>query len=78
MTRHDNPPDIETVTNQLVVLAREENIRLILLLETTASSSLEYIVDGVVPLEVEEDDRGRTRRHLRLEKLRGVRIGNRL
>ncbi|MDL0132115.1 ATPase domain-containing protein, partial [Halobacterium salinarum] len=76
--RHDDPPDIETVTNQLVVLAREENIRLMLVSETAESSSLEYIVDGVVSLEVEEDDRGRTRRHLRLEKLRGVRIGNRL
>jgi KaiC/GvpD/RAD55 family RecA-like ATPase len=77
-TRHDDPPDIETVTNQLVVLAREENIRLLLVSETRQSSSLEYIVDGVVTLQVEEDDRGRTRRHLRLEKLRGVRISNRL
>lgn len=77
-TRHDDSPDIETVTNQLVVLAREENIRLMLVSETAESSSLEYIVDGVVTLDVEEDDRGRTRRHLRLEKLRGVRIGNRL
>lgn len=77
-TRHDDPPDIETVTNQLVVLAREENTRLTLVSETAESASLEYIVDGVVSLEVEEDGRGRTRRHLRLEKLRGVRIGNRL
>ncbi|MFB6119383.1 gas vesicle protein GvpD basic region 2 domain-containing protein [Halosegnis sp.] len=77
-TRHDAPPDIETVTNQLVVLAREENIRLMLVSETADSSSLGYIADGVVTLEVEEDNRGRTRRHLRLEKLRGVRIANRL
>ena len=76
--RHDDPPDIKTVTNQLVVLAREESIRLMLVSETAESSSLEYIVDGVVTLQVEEDNRGRTRRHLRLEKLRGVRIGNRL
>jgi KaiC/GvpD/RAD55 family RecA-like ATPase len=77
-TRHDDPPDIETVTNQLVALARRENIRLLLVSETTDSSPLEYIVDGVVTLQVTEDERGRTRRHLRLEKLRGVRIGNRL
>lgn len=76
--RHDEPPDIEAVTNQLVALAREEGIRLVLVSETANTSSLEYIVDGVVTLQVEEDDRGRTRRQLRLEKLRGVRIGNRL
>ncbi|MDL0130447.1 gas vesicle protein GvpD, partial [Halobacterium salinarum] len=76
--RHDDPPDIKTVTNQLAVLAREENIRLMLVTETAAPSSLEYIVDGVVTLQVKEDDRGRTRRDLRLDKLRGVRIGNRL
>lgn len=66
------------MTNQLAVLAREENIRLMLVTETAAPSSLEYIVDGVVTLQVKEDDRGRTRRDLRLDKLRGVRIGNRL
>lgn len=76
--RHDEPPDIETMTNQLVALTREEGIRLMLVSETAETSSLEYIVDGVVTLQVEEDDRGRTRRQLRLEKLRGVRIGNRL
>lgn len=77
-TRHDNPPDIETVMNQLVVLAREENIRLLLVSEMAESPSLEHIADGVVTLQVEEDGRGRTRRHIRLEKLRGVRISNRL
>ncbi len=77
-TRHDDPPGIETVTTQLVALARQEGIRTLLVSETTDSSSLEYIVDGVVSLQVAEDERGRTRRHLRLEKLRGVRIGNRL
>jgi KaiC/GvpD/RAD55 family RecA-like ATPase len=77
-TRHDDPPDIETVTTQLVALARQEDIRLLLVSETADSSPLEYIVDGVVTLQVTEDERGRTRRHLRLEKLRGVRIGNRL
>ncbi|WP_363465211.1 gas vesicle protein GvpD basic region 2 domain-containing protein [Halogeometricum borinquense] len=77
-TRHDEPPDIETVTTQLVALARQEGIRLLLVSETADSSPLEYIVDGVVTLQVAEDERGRTRRHLRLEKLRGVRIGNRL
>lgn len=77
-SRSDDPPDIETVTNQLVALARQENIRMLLVSETSDSSPLEYIVDGVVSLQVAEDERGRTRRHLRLEKLRGVRIGNRL
>jgi KaiC/GvpD/RAD55 family RecA-like ATPase len=77
-TRHDDLPSIEAVTNQLVALAREENIRLILVSETMESSSLEYVVDGVITLSAEEDDRGRTRRYLRLGKLRGVRIGNRL
>jgi KaiC/GvpD/RAD55 family RecA-like ATPase len=77
-TRHDDLPSIEAVTNQLVALAREENIRLMLVSETMESSSLEYVVDGVITLSAEEDDRGRTRRYLRLGKLRGVRIGNRL
>ncbi|EMA04408.1 gas-vesicle operon protein gvpD [Haloferax mediterranei ATCC 33500] len=77
-SRHDDSPDIETVTTQLVSLARQENIRLLLVSETADSSPLEYIVDGVVTLQVAEDERGRTRRYLRLEKLRGVRIGNRL
>lgn len=77
-TRHDDLPSIGAVTNQLVALAREENIRLMLVSETVESSSLEYVVDGVITLSAEEDDRGRTRRYLRLEKLRGVRIGNRL
>ena len=77
-TRHDDLPSIEAVTNQLVALAREENIRLMLVSETVESSSLEYVVDGVITLSAEEDDRGRTRRYLRLGKLRGVRIGNRL
>ncbi|TSD14763.1 protein gvpD [Haloglomus irregulare] len=77
-TRHGDSPSIETVTNQLVVLAREQNMRLMLVSETAESPSLGYIVDGVVTLEVKEDDRGRTHRHLRFEKLRGVRIGNRL
>lgn len=77
-TRHDDPPDIETVTNKLVALAHQEDIRLLLVSETTDSSPIEYIVDGVVRLQVSEDERGRTRRHLLLEKLRGVRIGNRL
>lgn len=77
-TRHDDPPDIEMVTTQLVALARQEDIRLLLVSETADSSPLEYIVDGVVSLQVAEDNRGRTRRDLRLEKLRGVRIGNRL
>jgi KaiC/GvpD/RAD55 family RecA-like ATPase len=76
--RHHDPPDIKTVTNQLVALARQENIRLLLVSESTEPSPLEYIVDGVVTLQVDEDERGRTRRHLHLEKLRGVRIGNRL
>lgn len=77
-TRQNDPSDIETATNQLAVLAREENIRLILVSETTRSPSLAYVVDGVVTLEAAEDDHGRTHRYLRLEKLRGVRIGNRL
>ncbi|MFA9517158.1 gas vesicle protein GvpD basic region 2 domain-containing protein [Halopenitus sp. H-Gu1] len=77
-TRHDDPPDIETVTTQLVALARQEDIRTLLVSETADSSPLEYIVDGVVSLQVSEDQRGRTRRHLRLEKLRSVRIDNRL
>ncbi|WP_181692580.1 gas vesicle protein GvpD basic region 2 domain-containing protein [Natronomonas sp. LN261] len=76
--RHDDPPDIETMTTQLVALAREEGIRTLLVSETADSPSLGYIVDGVIALEVSEDERGRTRRRLRLEKLRGVRIGNRL
>ena len=76
--RHNTPPDKETVTNQLVALARKENIRLLLVSETTETSLLEDIVDGVVTLQVDEDERGRTRRNLRLEKLRGVRIGNRM
>lgn len=77
-TRYDDPPDIETVTTQLVALARQEDVRTLLVSETADSSPLEYIVDGVVSLQVGEDERGRTRRHLRLEKLRGVRISNRL
>ncbi|GGJ05414.1 protein gvpD [Halobellus salinus] len=76
--RSDDPPSIEAVTNQLVVLAREENIRLILVSETAEPVSLEYVVDGVITLNVEDDERGRTRRYLQLKKLRGVRIGNRL
>jgi RecA-superfamily ATPases implicated in signal transduction len=76
--RHDDPPDIETVTTQLVALAREKGIRTLLVSENVASPPLEYIVDGVVALQVSEDNRGRTRRQLKLEKLRGVRIGNRL
>lgn len=76
--RHDEAPDIETVTNRLVALARQNSIRLLLVSEAAGESPLEYIVDGVVKLQVGEDERGRTRRHLRLEKLRGVRIGNRL
>ncbi len=76
--RHDDPPDIETVTTQLVALAREKGIRTLLVSESVASPALEYIVDGVVTLQVSEDERGRTRRQLKLEKLRGVRIGNRL
>lgn len=76
--RQDNPPGIEAMTNQLVTLARQEDIRLVLVSEAREKPSLEYIVDGVVTLQVTEDERGRTRRHLKLEKLRGVRIGNRL
>lgn len=76
--RHDAPPDIETVTNRLVALARQDTIRLLLVSESAGASPLEYIVDGVVNLHAEADERGRTRRYLRLEKLRGVRIGNRL
>lgn len=75
---HDDPPDIETATNQLVSLARQEGMCLILVSELTESSPLKYVVDGVVTLQVTEDERGRTRRHLKLEKLRGVHIDNRL
>lgn len=76
--RHNDPPNIETVTTQLVALAREKGIRTLLVSEASESSSLEYIVDGVVALQVSEDERGRTRRQLKFEKLRGIRIGNRL
>lgn len=76
--RHDSPPSIETVTNQLVALARDAGVRLVLVSETATQSPLEYIVDGVVTLHVTDNERGRTRRQLRLEKLRGVRIENRL
>lgn len=76
--RHDDPPDITAVTTRLVTLAREEGIRTLLVSEGSELLSLEYVVDGVVKLEVSEDERGRTRRQLKLEKLRGVRIGNRL
>lgn len=76
--RHEDPPDIENVTTQLVTLARKEGIQTLLVSEAADLPSLEYIVDGVVTLQVSEDERGRTRRQLKLEKLRGVRIGNRL
>lgn len=75
--RHENSPDIETVTNQVVSLARQEDIRLVLVSETAEAASLEYIVDGVVSLQVTEDNRGRPQRQLLMEKLRGVRIENR-
>jgi KaiC/GvpD/RAD55 family RecA-like ATPase len=67
----------EVLVERLATLARREEIDLLLVVEDTAESSLEYITDGVARLHVDENDTGQTIRTLRLEKLRGVHIGNR-
>lgn len=76
--RHENPPTIAAMTTRLAALAREEQVKVLLVSETADPSALRYIVDGVVSSQVSADQRGRTRRNLKLEKLRGVRIENRL
>lgn len=76
--RHENPQSITAMTSQLVALARENQIKVLLVSEEPDPSALKYIVDGVVSPQVSMDQRGRTRRNLKLEKLRGVRIENRL
>lgn len=76
--RGENPPTIAAMTTRLAALAREERIEVLLVSERPDPSALRYIVDGVVSSQVSADQRGRTQRNLKLEKLRGVRIGNRL
>jgi|GEM_PF-6187173 RecA-superfamily ATPases implicated in signal transduction len=76
-TDHDDPDSIETVTNRMTALARQEDISMLLISEQTDEPSLGYIVDGVVTAHVTEDDRGRTQRSLCFEKLRGVHVENR-
>lgn len=76
--RHENPQSVTAMTTQLVALARKDQIEVLLVSEESDPSALKYIVDGVVSPQVSTDQRGRTRRNLKLEKLRGVRIENRL
>ncbi len=64
--------------NQISKTAREQNVNIILVSETVEKSKTEYIVDGVIELQAFEDSKGRTRRELVFEKLRGVRIDNRV
>ena len=71
-----NPISIERATNRLAALARAEDLRLVLVVETAEATPLEYIADGVVRMETEEA-RGHARRYINFEKLRGVRIGTR-
>ncbi|MEZ3164919.1 gas vesicle protein GvpD basic region 2 domain-containing protein [Halorubrum sp. RMP-47] len=76
--QHENPQSITAMTTQLAALAREDQIEVLLVSEKRDPSALKYTVDGVVSPQVSTDQRGRTRRNLKLEKLRGVRIENRL
>lgn len=72
---HDDVDD-EVLADRLASLARQENIDLLLVAENRTAPTLEYIGDGVVGLHVEENSTGQTVRQLRLEKLRGIHIGN--
>jgi KaiC/GvpD/RAD55 family RecA-like ATPase len=59
----------------LIDLSKEMNVNLILTLETTGSTRLDYVADGVVSMEKELINENRVRT-MRLKKLRGIKITN--
>ncbi|MFB6206066.1 MAG: gas vesicle protein GvpD basic region 2 domain-containing protein [Haloglomus sp.] len=73
----DDPMEPETLVTRIAALARQHGLRVVLVTEHPEQTSLDYVVDGVVELQVDHGRQGRPERTLVLEKLRGVRIGNR-
>jgi KaiC/GvpD/RAD55 family RecA-like ATPase len=70
-------PGVESIEDRLATFAREHRIDLTFVSEAATPPEMEYVMDGSVTLTTAHDARGRPERRLRLDKLRGVRIGNR-
>lgn len=73
----DDPIKPGKLVTRMATLARQHGIRVVLVTEQPEQTSLDYVVDGVVELRADHGAGGRPERTLVLEKLRGIRIGNR-
>ncbi|MFB6283148.1 MAG: gas vesicle protein GvpD basic region 2 domain-containing protein [Halobacteria archaeon] len=70
--------DRYVLNDKLASLARQRGIDIVLVSENYGNTELDYIVDGVVEMKVDGDASGRAIRKMVLEKLRGVKIDNRV
>lgn len=75
--RRDEPLDPGTLVTRVATLAHRHGLRVVLVAEQVEETKLDYVVDGVVELRIDHGSGGRPERTLLLDKLRGVRIGNR-